>query len=61
MSENIYSDFHIEKLKSVVTGWTINRPKIEKICLFKGCDSDEKSVVSQREQPGRSSMESCAG
>jgi hypothetical protein len=40
MCENIYSDFHIEKLKSVVTGWTINRPKIEKICLFKGCESN---------------------
>jgi hypothetical protein len=44
MSENIYQAFHIEKLKSVVTGWTINRPKIEKICLFKGCDNDENEV-----------------
>lgn len=41
LSENIFPELHIDKMKSIAEGWAINHPAVEKICLFRGLEDYE--------------------
>lgn len=51
MTENQYPEFHIEKLKSIVRGWALIHPDIERIYLFKSVSAAAMPISEgQREK-----------